>query len=86
MTKFLNNNIHLFEPIDYKFKRACVAECIAMFFFIVMCCGCAMVTLAVDNPNLMQVATSFGFGILVLAQFVGPLSGKNSSIIFDILC
>ena len=49
-----------------------------MFFFVVMCCGCAMVTLAnKSNPNLMQVAVSFGFGILVLAQFVGPLSGGH---------
>lgn len=55
-----------------------------MFFFVVMCCGCAMVTLALSNPNLMMVAASFGFGILVLAQFVGPLSGGhiNSAVSF----
>lgn len=67
----------LSEPIDYKFKRACVAEFIAMVFFITLCCGCAMVTLALPNPNLMMVAASFGFGILCLAQFVGPLSGGH---------
>lgn len=33
------------EVIDYKFKRACVAEFLAMMFFVVMCCGCAMVSL-----------------------------------------
>jgi MIP family channel proteins len=59
------------------FKRACLAEFIAMMFFVVMCCGCAMVTLNLSNPNLMMVAMSFGFGILVLAQFVGPLSGGH---------
>ena len=36
-----------------------------------------MVNLALPNPNLMTVASSFGFGILVLAQFVGPLSGGH---------
>ena len=39
--------------------------------------GCAMVTLNLPNPNLMMVAMSFGFGILCLAQFVGPLSGGH---------
>ena len=65
------------EEINYKFKRACVAEFLAMMFFVIMCCGCAMVTLALPNPNLMMVAASFGFGIMVLAQFVGPLSGGH---------
>lgn len=59
------------------FKRACIAEFLAMMFFIIMCCGCAMVTLNLSNPNLMMVAMSFGFGIMVLAQFVGPLSGGH---------
>lgn len=78
MVNFKEHNIHLYEAvIDYKFYRACAAEFIAMFFFVVMCCGCAMVTLAGSNPNFMQVATSFGFGIMVLAQFVGPLSGGH---------
>ena len=45
--------------------------------FVVMCCGCAMVTLNLPNPNLMMVAASFGFGILVLAQIFGPLSGGH---------
>ncbi len=65
------------EEYNYKFKRACVAEFLAMMFFVVMCCGCAMVTLNLSNPNLMMVAASFGFGIMVLAQFVGPLSGGH---------
>eukprot|EP00602_Paraphysomonas_sp_CaronLab_P003934 CAMPEP_0185017714 /NCGR_PEP_ID=MMETSP1103-20130426/634_1 /TAXON_ID=36769 /ORGANISM="Paraphysomonas bandaiensis, Strain Caron Lab Isolate" /LENGTH=287 /DNA_ID=CAMNT_0027547271 /DNA_START=69 /DNA_END=932 /DNA_ORIENTATION=+ len=69
--------IHMWEPINNKFYRACLAEFIAMFFFVLMCCGCAMVTLHDDDPNLMQVASSFGFGILVIAQFVGPLSGGH---------
>lgn len=71
------SRIHLMEKIDEKFIKACLAESIAMLFFVVMCCGCAMVTLHVDNPNLMQVAASFGFGIMCLAQFVGPLSGGH---------
>lgn len=65
------------ENVDYKFKRACVAEFIAMLFFVLLCCGCAMVTLNLPNPNLMMVAASFGFGIMCLAQFVGPLSGGH---------
>eukprot|EP01035_Chromulina_nebulosa_P018642 gene18642-24383_t len=36
-----------------------------------------MVTLNLANPNLMMVAVSFGFGIMCLAQFVGPLSGGH---------
>ena len=48
------------ETIDYKFKRACVAEFIAMTFFVVICCGCAMVTLNLPNPNLFMIAASFG--------------------------
>lgn len=59
------------------FRRACIAEFVAMMFFVIMCCGCAMVTLNLSNPNLMMVAMSFGFGIMVLAQFVGPLSGGH---------
>ncbi len=65
------------EPIDYKFIRACIAEFVAMLFFVVLCCGCAMVTLALPNPNLMMVAASFGFGIMCIAQFVGPLSSAH---------
>jgi MIP family channel proteins len=84
-------NIHLQEEVRYggitlkitedynttKFKQACVAEFISMMFFVVICCGCAMVTLNLPNPNLMMVAASFGFGIMCLAQFVGPLSGGH---------
>ena len=65
------------EEINYAFQRACVAEFIAMLFFVVICCGCAMVTLNLPEPNLMMVAASFGFGIMCLAQFVGPLSGGH---------
>eukprot|EP00597_Dinobryon_sp_UTEXLB2267_P004606 CAMPEP_0170065186 /NCGR_PEP_ID=MMETSP0019_2-20121128/5366_1 /TAXON_ID=98059 /ORGANISM="Dinobryon sp., Strain UTEXLB2267" /LENGTH=306 /DNA_ID=CAMNT_0010271989 /DNA_START=152 /DNA_END=1072 /DNA_ORIENTATION=+ len=36
-----------------------------------------MVTLNLQNPNLMMVAASFGFGILTLAQIFGPLSGGH---------
>jgi glycerol uptake facilitator-like aquaporin len=69
--------LHLGEEYNYKFQRACVAEFIAMMFFVVMCCGCAMVTLNLSNPNLFMIAASFGFGIMVLSQFVGPLSGGH---------
>jgi hypothetical protein len=47
--------ILLGEEIDGKFKRACMAEFLAMLFFVIMCCGCAMATLAIPNPNLMEV-------------------------------
>eukprot|EP01041_Mallomonas_annulata_P003976 gene3976-7920_t len=71
------HNIHFWEPINLKFWRACVAESIAMSFFVTLCCGAAMVTLNLPNPNLMMVAASFGFGIMVIAQFIGPLSGGH---------
>lgn len=48
-----------------------------MFYFVLLSCGCAMVTLNLQNPNLMMVAASFGFAIMCLAQFVGPLSGGH---------
>lgn len=77
VTGYPKTRLQLGERITPEFKKACVAEFIAMLFFVVMCCGCAMVNLALPNPNLMTVASSFGFGILVLAQFVGPLSGGH---------
>jgi glycerol uptake facilitator-like aquaporin len=67
----------IWEDIDNKFWRACLAEFLAMHLFVLLCCGCAMVTLNLPNPNLMMVAASFGFGILVIAQLVGPLSGAH---------
>jgi MIP family channel proteins len=76
MTK-MRAKLIIWEPMDAKFWRACLAEFLAMLFFVVLCCGCAMVTLNLDNPNLMQVAASFGFGIMCLAQFVGPISGGH---------
>lgn len=67
----------IWEDIDNKFLRACLAEFLAMHLFVLLCCGCAMVTLNIPNPNLMMVAASFGFGILTLAQIFGPLSGGH---------
>lgn len=72
-----NVRLLLGEEYNYKFQLACVAEFLAMMFFIIMCCGCAMVTLNLSNPNLMMVAMSFGFGIMTLAQIFGPLSGGH---------
>jgi MIP family channel proteins len=73
----IRTKVKIWEPMDEKFWRACLAEGIAMCFFVVMCCGCAMVTLNLETPNLMMVAASFGFGIMCLAQFVGPISGGH---------
>ncbi len=67
----------IWEDVDNKFMRACLAEFMAMHLFVLLCCGCAMVTLNLPNPNLMMVAASFGFGILTLAQIFGPLSGGH---------
>lgn len=67
----------IWEKVDGKFLRACLAEFMAMHLFVLLCCGCAMVTLALDYPNFMMVAASFGFGILVLAHVFGPLSGGH---------
>jgi glycerol uptake facilitator-like aquaporin len=72
-----NHHLRLREPVNKKFVIACYAEFLAMMFFVTLCCGCAMVTLNLPNPNLMMVAASFGFGIMCLAQFVGPLSGGH---------
>ena len=50
----------------------------AMNLFVALSCGAAMTNL--ENPykaNLMIVAASFGFAILVLAQIFGPLSGGH---------
>ena len=60
----------------------------AMHLFVLLCCGCAMVTLNLPNPNLMMVAASFGFGILVLAQIFGPLSSAhiNCAVSFGLFC
>jgi hypothetical protein len=67
----------IWEDVDNKFIRACLAEFMAMHLFVLMSCGCAMVTLNLPNPNLFMIAASFGFAILVLAQIFGPLSGGN---------
>lgn len=74
---FMGKRFLVWEPIDNKFFRACLAEFMAMHLFVLLCCGCAMVTLNLANPNLMMVAASFGFGILTLAQIFGPLSGGH---------
>lgn len=63
--------------MDAKFQRACGAEFIAMVLFVVLACGGAMTTLHEANPNLVEIAMSFGFGIMVIAQLVGPLSGGH---------
>ena len=74
---FLGKKVHIWEDIDGKFMRACLAEFLAMHLFVLLCCGCAMVTLALPNPNLMMVAASFGFGIMCLASIFGALSGGH---------
>jgi MIP family channel proteins len=75
--EFRGKSFIIWEDVDNKFLRACLAEFMAMNLFVLLCCGCAMVTLNLPNPNLMMVAASFGFGILVLAQIFGPLSGGH---------
>ena len=77
VVEFRGRQLLIWEKIDNKFFRACLAEFLAMHLFVLLCCGNAMVTLNLPNPNLMMVAASFGFGILVLAQVFGPLSGAH---------
>eukprot|EP01031_Cornospumella_fuschlensis_P037464 gene37464-45497_t len=77
VVNFMGRQFIIWEDIDNKFLRACLAEFLAMHLFVLLCCGCAMVTLNLPNPNLMMVAASFGFGILTLAQIFGPLSGAH---------
>ena len=71
------HRIHIWEPINAKFFRACFAEFFAMLLFVLLCCGCAMVLLNLPKPNLFAIAMSFGFGIMTLAQIFGPLSGGH---------
>ena len=75
----MNVNIHWLEkePDTNKFIRACIAEFIALMFFVVLACGGAMTTLHSNTPNIMEIAASFGFAIMVIAQFIGPLSGAH---------
>lgn len=75
----LNSNIHWAEkePDNNKFIRACIAEFVALMFFVILACGGAMTTLHADTPNMMEIAASFGFAIMVIAQFIGPLSGGH---------
>lgn len=75
--EFMGKSFMIWEDIDNKFLRACLAEFLAMHLFVLLSCGCAMVTLNLPEPNLMMVAASFGFCILVLAQVFGPLSGGH---------
>jgi glycerol uptake facilitator-like aquaporin len=84
--EIFGKQLQIWEDIDNKFLRACLAEFLAMHLFVLMCCGCAMVTLNLPNPNLMMVAASFGFGIMCLAQIFGPLSGAhiNSAVSFGL--
>jgi MIP family channel proteins len=77
--KRFNFNVHWNESEDDsgKFARACIAEFIAMTFFVILGCGGAMTTLHSATPNMMEIASSFGFAIMVIAQFIGPLSGGH---------
>lgn len=78
LAKF-QHNIHWAErePDSNKFIRACIAEFIALMLFVTLACGGAMTTLHADTPNMMEIAASFGFAIMVIAQLVGPLSGGH---------
>jgi MIP family channel proteins len=75
----IGTNVHWAEkePDSNKFIRACIAEFIALTFFVVLACGGAITTLHADTPNMMEIAASFGFAIMVIAQFIGPLSGGH---------
>lgn len=71
------SNLKWSEPMDAKFQRACGAEFIAMVLFVVLACGGSMTTLHEANPNLVEIAMSSGFSVMVIAQLVGPLSGGH---------
>ena len=80
MSKILRaayENSYWYELIDDKFRAACFAEFIAMVYFIILGVGGAMTTLHETNPNLVEIALSFGFSVMVIAQFCGPLSGAH---------
>lgn len=77
LLKNMENKMYWAEPIDSSFWGAVFTEFMAMLFFVVLCVGGAMTTLHVKNPNLLEIALSFGFGIMVIAQWAGPLSGAH---------
>ena len=66
-----------YELIDDNFRAACFAEFLGMVYFIVLGVGGAMTTLHAPNPVLLEIAMSFGFSIMAIAQFIGPISGAH---------
>lgn len=86
--EFFGARIILSEKINDKFKTACVAEFMALMFFVTMCGGAVMSNFSLPSntygQNNFVVACSFGFAIMCLAQIVGPLSGGhiNSAVSF----
>lgn len=75
--------LKLGEEASGSFIMACWAECFAMFFFTVVCCGCKIVTMQQQNPNYFMIASSFGFGTIVISQIFQFSSGGyiNTSIV-----
>lgn len=75
--KNMENKMYWAEPLDSAFYCACFSEFMAMLFFQVLSVGGAMTTLHAEHPNLLEISMSFGFGIMVIAQWAGPLSGAH---------
>lgn len=77
------------ELKDRRFWRAVTAECLAMFFFIFICIGCALSTLgmvdkALGEPmftsppsDILSISLCFGLTIFVLAHCFGHISGAH---------
>ena len=66
-----------YEVVNDDFRAACFAEFLGMMYFIVLGVGGAMTTLHAANPVLLEIAMSFGFSIMAIAQFIGPISGAH---------
>lgn len=50
---YFGKKFTIWEDIDNKFIRACLAEFLAMQLFVLICCGSAMVALNLEIPNLL---------------------------------
>ena len=87
-----NPRSSILEALSYDFtpddcsRTALFAEFISMALFVWIGCGTAISTQAfvafdpdtpLDNNMLLSIAMAFGWGIVVLAYSIAPISGKK---------
>jgi len=63
------------------FRLACFSETLGCMYLITIGGGAAFgATHGIETPNLMIIASCFGFAVMAIAQFTGPLSGAHLNI------